>query len=136
MLGGELAQRDGLNHDWFEGRRGRASRMVLVDDATNWTHAKFFESATTAAAMTVFGESVGHDGWPRALDVDRAGIDEATRDSPVDEALRDTAPLTQFGRARRDLGGELILAHSPPAKGRVERRHRLLQNTVSSQTGS
>ena len=123
---GEMVQMDGSNHDWFEGRRGRASMMVMIDDATNWTHAKFFESETTAAAMTVFGEYVGHYGLPRALFVDRAGIYETTRDSTVDEALRDTAPLTQFGRAMRDLGVELILAHSPQAKGRVERRHRLL----------
>ena len=94
--------------------------MVLIDDATNWTHAKFFESETTAA-MTVFGQYVGHYGLPRALYVGRAGIYETTRDSTVDEALRDTAPL---GRAMRDLGSELILAHSPQAKGRVERRLR------------
>ena len=125
---GELVQMDGSDHDWFEGRRGRASLMVLIDDATNWTHAKFFESETTAAAMTVFGEYVGHYGLPRALYVDRAGIYETTRDSTVDEALRDTAPLTQFGRAMRDLGVELILAHSPQAKGRVERRHAVFQD--------
>ena len=46
---------DGSDHDWFEGRRDRATMMVMVDDVTNWTHAKFFESETTAAAMTVFG---------------------------------------------------------------------------------
>ena len=97
--------------------------MVLIDDATNWTHAKFFECETTAA-MTVFGQYVGHYGLPRALYVGRAGIYETTRDSTVDEALRDTAPLTQLGRAMRDLGSELILAHSPQAKGRVERRLR------------
>jgi transposase len=46
---GEMVQMDGSEHDWFEGRRERASLMVLIDDATNWTHAKFFESETTAA---------------------------------------------------------------------------------------
>jgi len=97
--------------------------MVMIGDATNWTHAKFFESETTAAAMTVFGEYVGHYGLPRALYVDRDSIDETTRDSTMEEALKDTAPLTQFGRAMRELGVELILAHSPQAKGRVERRH-------------
>ena len=102
--------------------------MVMIDDATNWTHAKFFESETTAAAMTVFGEYVGHYGRPRSLYVDRASIDETTRDSTVEEALQDTAPLTQFGRAMRDLGVELILAHSPQAKGRVERRHGVFQD--------
>ena len=31
---GELLQVDGSNHDWFEGRRGKASLMVMIDDAT------------------------------------------------------------------------------------------------------
>ena len=125
---GEMIQRDGSDHDWFEGRREKASMMVMIDDATNWTHAKFFESETTAAAMTVFGEYVGHYGLPRSLYVDRASIYETTRDSTVEEALQDTAPLTQFGRAMRELGVELILAHSPQAKGRVERRHGVFQD--------
>jgi len=125
---GALVQMDGSDHDWFEGRRGRASMMVMIDDATNWTHAKFFESETTAAAMTVFGEYVGYYGLPRALYVDRDSIYETTRDSTVEEALKDTAPLTQFGRAMRELDVELILAHSPQAKGRVERRHGVFQD--------
>ena len=125
---GEMIQRDGSDHDWFEGRREKASMMVMIDDATNWTHAKFFESETTAAAMTVFGEYVGHYGRPRSLYVDRASIYETTRDSTVEEALQETAPLTQFGRAMRELGVELILAHSPQAKGRVERRHGVFQD--------
>ena len=125
---GEMIQMDGSDHDWFEGRREKASMMVMIDDATNWTHAKFFESETTSAAMTVFGEYVGHYGRPRSLSVDRASIDETTRDSTVEEALQETAPLTQFGRAMRELGVELILAHSPQAKGRVERRHGVFQD--------
>jgi transposase len=125
---GELVQMDGSEHDWFEGRGDRASLMVLIDDATNWTHAKFFESETTAAAMTVFQEYVGYYGLPRALYVDRDSIYETTRDSTVDEALQDAAPLTQFGRAMKELEVELILAHSPQAKGRVERRHGVFQD--------
>ncbi len=119
---------DGSDDDWFEGRRDRATMMVMVDDATNWTHAKFFESETTAAAMTVFGEYVEHYGLPCALYVDRASIYETTRDSTVDEALQDSSPLTQFGRAMQVLGVELILAHSAQATGRVERRHGVFQD--------
>ena len=127
---GELVQMDGSEHDWFEGQRPRASLMVMIDDATNWTHAKFFESETTAAAMTVFQEYVGWYGLPRALYVDRDSIYEITRDSTVDEALRDVGPLTQFGRAMETLGVELVLAHSPQAKGRVERRHGVFQDRL------
>lgn len=125
---GELVQMDGSEHDWFEGRRARASMMVMIDDATNWTHAKFFESETTVAAMSVFQEYVGYYGLPRSLYVDRDSIYETTRDSTVDEALRDAEPLTQFGRAMQELEVELILAHSPQAKGRVERRHGVFQD--------
>lgn len=125
---GEMVQMDGSNHDWFEGRRGKASMMVMVDDATNWTHAKLFESETTAAAMTVFGEYVGHYGRPRSLYVDRAAIYETTRDSTVEETLKDAAPLTQFARAMQQLDVQLILARSPQAKGRVERRHGVFQD--------
>ena len=78
--------------------------------------------------MTVFGEYVGYYGLPRALYVDWASIYETTRDSTVDEALRDAAPLTQFGRAMKELEVGLILAHSPQAQGRVERRHRVFQD--------
>ena len=38
---GEMLQMDGSEHDWFEGRRGRAVLMVLIDDATNRTSARF-----------------------------------------------------------------------------------------------
>lgn len=125
---GEMVQMDGSEHDWFEGRRERAALMVLIDDATNWTYAKFFESETTAAAMSVFGEYVGLYGLPRSLYVDRASIYETTRDSTVEEALQAVGPLTQFGRAMQELEVELILARSPQAKGRVERRHGVFQD--------
>lgn len=127
---GELVQMDGSDHDWFEGRRARATLMVLIDDATNWTYAKFFESETTVAAMVAFWEYVKRYKLPRALYVDRDSIYETTRDSTVDEALRDQPPLTQFGRAMQTLEIELILAHSPQAKGRVERRHGVFQDRL------
>jgi hypothetical protein len=127
---GELIQMDGSEHDWFEGRRERASLMVMIDDATNWTHAKFFEGETTVAAMTVFREYVGYYGLPQGLYVDRDSIYETTRDSTVDEALRDQSPLTQFGRAMQALEVKLILARSPQAKGRVERRHGVFQDRL------
>ena len=127
---GEMVQMDGSLHDWFEGRRGTASLMVMIDDATNRTYAQFFEEETTAAAMTVFWEYVKRYGLPRAVYVDRDSIYKTTRDSTVDEALADNPAQTQFGRAMEELGVELILAHSPQAKGRVERRHAVFQDRL------
>ena len=127
---GELVQMDGSEHDWFEGRRPKASLMVMIDDATNWTYARFFESETTIASMTTFWNYVKQRGLPRALYVDHDSIYETTRDATTDEELRETGPKTQFGRAMDELDVKLILAHSPQAKGRVERRHALFQDRL------
>jgi len=127
---GEMVQMDGSLHDWFEGRRGKASLMVIIDDATNRTYAQFYEEETTAAAMTVFGAYVDRYGLPRSVYVDRDTIYKTTRDSTVDEALSSESPRTQFGRAMAELEVELILAHSPQAKGRVERRHGVFQDRL------
>jgi transposase len=127
---GEMVQLDGSLHDWFEGRRPKASLIVMIDDATNWMYARFFEEETTAAVMEIFRRYVLQQGLPRSLYVDRDSIYETTRDATIDENLRETGPLTQFGRALKDLEVQLVLAHSPQAKGRVERRHGVLQDRL------
>ena len=127
---GEMVQVDGSLHDWFEGRRAKASLIVMIDDATNWMYARFFEEETTRAVMETFWRYVLKYGLPRSLYVDRDSIYEITRDATVDENLKETGPLTQFGRALRDLNVQLILAYSPQAKGRVERRHGVLQDRL------
>lgn len=127
---GEMVQVDGSLHDWFEGRRGKASLIVMIDDATNWMYARFFAEETTAAVMETFRRYVAEHGLPRSLYTDRDSIYETTRDATTDENLREKTPLTQFGRAMKDLDVTLILAHSPQAKGRVERRHGVLQDRL------
>jgi transposase len=127
---GEMVQMDGSFHDWFEGRRAWAVLMVMIDDATNRTYARFFEAETTRAAMTTFRRYVEHYGLPGALYVDRDSIYEPTRDATIDEELADSGPLTQFGRAMQELAVKLICAHSPQAKGRVERRNGVFQDRL------
>jgi hypothetical protein len=127
---GELVQLDGSHHDWFEGRRDWAVLMVLIDDATNRTYARFFEEETTAASFETFWRYVEHCGLPHAVYADKASIYRTTRDATVDESLSDEPLATQFGRAMQELGVELILAHSPQAKGRVERRNAVFQDRL------
>lgn len=109
---GEMVQMDGSHHDWFEGRREWGVLMVMIDDATNRTYARFFEEETTVAAMTTFRRYVEGHGLPRSLYVDRDSIYEPTREATIDEELAETGPLTQFGRAMADLQVKLICAHS------------------------
>jgi transposase len=127
---GELVQMDGSHHDWFEGRGAWCVLMVMIDDATGRTLARFFEGETTVAAMEVFGAYVRKHGLPHSLYVDRDSIYRSDRQATVEEELRGQGPATQFGRAMRQLDVELILANSPQAKGRVERMNGTLQDRL------
>ena len=127
---GELVQMDGSHHDWFEGRRERAVVMVMIDDATNRTYARFSEQETTRAAFDTFEGYVRRYGIPQGLYVDRDSIYRTDREPTVAEQLAGEEPLTQFGRAMKRLGVGLDLANSPQAKGRVERRNGLLQDRL------
>jgi transposase len=120
---GSLVQMDGSEHDWLEGRGGcgKLVLMVLIDDATNHTYARFYRSETMGAAFDALGRWVRQHGLPRGVYVDQDSIyRNATRPELA----------TQFGRAMQELGVELICAHSPQAKGRVERRNGVLQDRL------
>ena len=127
---GELLQMDGSHHDWFEGRRGWAVLMVMIDDATGRTYARFFEAETLTAAFTMFRDYAGKYGFPQAIYVDRAGIYRSDREPTEAEILAEREPKTQFGRALEEVGVKLILARSPQAKGRVERMNGTLQDRL------
>jgi len=127
---GELIQMDGSEHDWFEGRGDRAVLMVMIDDATNLMLARFFRRENLEAAFEMFQRWAEANGLPRALYVDRAGIYRADREATGEELIGGIEPVTQFGRAMKQLDVELILANSPQAKGRVERRNGLLQDRL------
>jgi len=127
---GDLVQIDGSEHDWFEGRGERTVLMVMIDDATNTTLARFYPAEDTAAAYDIFERYVRLYGLPTALYPDRDSIYVCTREASLEEELANVGPETQFARAMRELGVELIPAYSPQAKGRVERRHGLFQDRL------
>jgi len=127
---GEMVQMDGSHHDWFEGRGPWAVLMVMIDDATSRTYARFFQAETTAAAFEIFKRYVSVYGLPRSLYVDKDSIYRPGRDKTLEEELAGEAAQTQFGRAMKELGVELICAHSPQAKGRVERRNGVFQDRL------
>lgn len=127
---GEMVQMDGSLHDWFEGRAERAVLMVMVDDATSRTYAQFFEEETTRASFDMVEQWGRRYGLPQRLYVDRDSIYRCERVATVKEQLAGEEPQTQFGRAMKQLGVEVILANSPQAKGRVERRNAVFQDRL------
>jgi hypothetical protein len=127
---GAMVQLDGSHHDWFEGRGRRCVLMVMVDDATNRVWAQFFEEETTHASYDMLEDWAGQYGLPQSLYVDRDSIYRCDGVGSVAEQLAGQEPQTQFGRAMKQLGVELILANSPQAKGRVERMNGVLQDRL------
>jgi hypothetical protein len=122
---------DGSTHDWFEGRRGRCVLFVMIDDATGRLLCRFYESEDTASAFDLFGRYGRKYGLPRALYVDKDSIYRVN--DPMAREFgrqRGRLPLTQFGRAMKQLGVEVIFANSPQAKGRVERVNGTLQDRL------
>lgn len=127
---GAMVQLDGSHHDWFEGRGERCVLMVMVDDATNRVWAQFFEEETTHASYDMLDGWTRQHGLPQSLYVDRDSIYRCEGVGSVAEQMAGEQPQTQFGRAMKQLGVELILANSPQAKGRVERMNGVLQDRL------
>lgn len=125
---GELIQMDGSHHKWFEDRGEEGCLMDMVDDATGKTLALLSKEETTRAAMKLLWAWVKKYGIPKALYVDWKNVYITQREPTLEEQLSGELPLTQFGRACRKLGIEILAASSPQAKGRVERKHGVYQD--------
>jgi hypothetical protein len=115
---GELVQMDASIHDWLEGRGEELVLITMIDDATGRLAAKFYPAGTLEAHLDLLGLWLRRYGRPLALYTDRHSIFEPHEKG---QPLADPNALTQFGRALSELDIELIRAHSPQAKGRVER---------------
>jgi hypothetical protein len=123
---GELVQIDGSPHDWFEGRAPECCLLVFVDDATSRIlQCYFVESETTKGYFEATEQYIKRYGRPLDFYSDKHGIFRVN----IPEALTGTGE-TQFGRAMRELEIGLICAHSPQAKGRVERANKTLQDRL------
>jgi hypothetical protein len=127
---GELVQLDGSHHDWFEGRGPRCVLMAYIDDASSRVFARFYEDEGTIPAMDSCRRYVTRYGLPLAIYADQHTTYQSPAEPTVDEQLAGVEPTSQFGRALRELGVELIPAHSPQAKGRVERLCKTFQDRL------
>jgi transposase len=128
---GELVQLDGSTHQWFEDRGPMCVLIAYIDDATGRVlYAEFAESEDTLTLMRSTRAYLEGSGRPTAFYVDKDSIYKVNRQASIEEQLRDSEPVTQFTRAMVELGIEVITAHSPQAKGRVERLFGTLQDRL------
>jgi transposase len=127
---GELVQWDTSQHAWLEGRGPEPYLIALIDDASNRLHARFVPHDSTEENLRVLKGYLERWGRPLAFYTDKASLFQVNRPPRVDEDLQGQPALTQIGRALQELGIEWIPAHSPQAKGRVERCFGTLQDRL------
>ena len=131
---GELVQWDSSTHDWLEGRGERIYLISMIDDATSRLFARFVRQDSSAENRRLLGSYLERFGRPLAFYTDKAGMFQAAvktkrqeqregRDRPLREP-------TQIERALRELQVVWIPAHSPQAKGRVERQFATAQDRL------
>jgi hypothetical protein len=131
---GELVQWDTSEHDWLEGRGEKLYLIAMIDDATSRLYARFVRHDSTEENMKLLWSYLEKFGRPLAFYTDKASLfqtaEKRKRDEPGVDKDAVEMPPTQIGRALRELGITWIAAHSPQAKGRVERNFGTAQDRL------
>jgi hypothetical protein len=131
---GELVQWDTSTHDWLEDRGERIYLISMIDDATSQLFARFVRHDTSEENRLLLRSYLEQYGRPLAFYTDKAGMFQVavkTKRQEQREGLdRRQMPPTQIARALRELGIVWIPAHSPQAKGRVERQFLTAQDRL------
>jgi transposase-like protein len=127
---GQMLQMDGSHHDWFESRGPECVLMGYIDDATGRPFARFYPYEGTLPAMESFRRYIEKFGIPVSIYLDKHPTYKSTRKQTVEDELNNTEPLSQFSRAVKELGVNVIYADSPQAKGRIERLFNTFQNRL------
>lgn len=130
---GVLLQVDGSLHHWFGPDHTEASLLGAIDDATGKVVAALFREHEDAQGYFLLLRQVLRTrGIPLELYHDRHAIfqDNSSRSLTIEEQLAGRKEPTQFGRALAELGIMPIPAHSPEAKGRIERLWRSFQDRL------
>jgi len=116
-LPGMLIHQDGSRHEWVPGQMW--DLIITFDDATSEHYSMFFvDEEGTASSFRGAAEVIEQKGLFSSLYTDRGSHYWYT---PEAGGKVDKVHLTQFGRAMRQLGIEMIPAYSPEARGRCER---------------
>lgn len=125
---GEMEQFDGSYHKWFENRAPECCLLASIDDAKGKiTKLKFVYWEGVKPAFIFWRGYIEKHGKPLSIYLDRHSTYKQNQKSLFD----DPKALTQFQRAmEKDLGIKIIHAHSPQAKGRIERLFETLQDRL------
>ena len=131
---GMLLQIDASPFDWL-GQGPSLNLVAGIDDATGEAFALLREHEDTVGYLQLLRQVASARGLPLSLYSDRHSIffSPKAQQPTVEEQLAGKLPQTQFGRAMQELGIGMIPAHSPQAKGRVERLFNTLQDRLTNE---
>lgn len=128
---GMLLQLDASLHDWLESRGPRLALAAAIDDATGQVvGAQFRDQEDAAGYFALLRTICLTHGVPLAIYADRHTIFHSPAKATLEQELAGELPKSQFGRLLQELGIQLIAAHSPQAKGRIERLWQTLQDRL------
>jgi transposase len=130
---GEMVQWDTSEHAWLA-TGPKLYLIAMIDDATSRVSARFVERDSTEANLEMLEMWLKRYGRPQSFYTDKASLFRTTekrrRDEPGVEKDAVELPPTQIGRALRELNITWIGAHSPQAKGRIERFFQTAQDRL------
>ena len=105
--------------------------LLAVDDATGTVpYGLFQEQEDTRGYLTLLQGIIEGRGIPLAVYTDGHAVFQPRRSQPGSMLVAERGPSTQWSRALGELGITRILAHSPQAKGRVERANGTFQDRL------
>jgi hypothetical protein len=105
--------------------------MGYIDDATSTVEARFYDHEGTRPALDSFSRYVQRYGIPLSVYLDNHSTYKSTKAPTSQEQLEGVVrSQSQFQRAMKELGVEVIHAHSPAAKGRIERLFQTFQDRL------
>lgn len=125
---GEMEQFDGSYHKWFEERAPECCLLAAIDDATGKPVMEFTTNGEGVIPVFNFWKKyIQKFGKPLSVYLDKY----STYKINAKHLLDDPQALTEFERAmKQDLNINIIHAHSPQAKGRIERLFGTLQDRL------
>ena len=125
-LPGMMLHQDGSSHAWVPGKLW--DLIVTMDDATNEHYSMFFvEEEGTVSSLRGVRDVIVRRGLFSSLYTDRGSHYWLT---PKEGGKVSKTQLTQFGRAMKQLGIQMIAAYSPQARGRSERAFQTHQDRL------
>jgi len=131
---GMLLQIDGSPFDWFEGRGHKAVLIGAIDDATGKVLFLHFRPTEDQVGYLLQLRGIAQRfGLPMSIYHDRHTILRSPKEPTLEEQLAGQTPMSQIQRIMAELGIEAIPAHSPQAKGRVERLWGTLQDRLTKE---